>query len=228
LAGSILALCFNASPKARRSAHAPDASGTMSKNSPFSAVTMQSNRSRLLDLFEQTRCRSPLTDPLRICSRLTSRVAQKSAVHPLLSQLHGSGSCSWFATPWPGLAASGINPPAGGAFLVRTASHNARITQKWMDGKGKLMLYGSCIEVKEFEIQKAEARFVVTAGNIGNERKLAETACGRTRETSRTGRTGRICCRVNAAFQSDAFASGQWWLTGAAVPRSPQRAVSPR
>jgi hypothetical protein len=52
---------------------------------------MQLNRSRLLDLFAQTLCRSPLTDPLRICSRLTSRVAQKSAAHPLLSQLHGSG-----------------------------------------------------------------------------------------------------------------------------------------
>jgi hypothetical protein len=92
-------------------------------------------------------------------------------------------SCWWFARPPPGLAAGGINPPTGGDLSVQTASHNARITQKWMDGKGKLILYGSCIEVKDFEIQNAEARFVVTAGNIGNEWKLPEMACSRTRET---------------------------------------------
>ena len=55
------------------------------------AVTMQLDRSCLLDLFAQGLRRSALTDPWRICSRLTPRLAQKSASQPLPSQLHGCG-----------------------------------------------------------------------------------------------------------------------------------------
>ena len=57
------------------------------------AVTLQLARSCLLDLFVQGLRRSALTDPWRICSRLTPRLAQKSASQPLPSQLQGYGSC---------------------------------------------------------------------------------------------------------------------------------------
>src|SRR5215469_6754375 len=52
---------------------------------------MQLAWSCLLDLFAQGLRRSALTDPWRICSRLTPRLAQKSASQPLSSQLHGYG-----------------------------------------------------------------------------------------------------------------------------------------
>jgi len=55
------------------------------------AGTMQLNQSRLLDLFARMLCRSPLTDRLRICSRLTPRTAQTSAAQSLSSQLHRPG-----------------------------------------------------------------------------------------------------------------------------------------
>jgi hypothetical protein len=55
------------------------------------AGTMQLNQARLLDLFAQVRCRSPLTDRWRICSRLTPRTAQTSAAQSLSSQLPRSG-----------------------------------------------------------------------------------------------------------------------------------------
>ncbi len=56
------------------------------------AVTMQLNRERLLDLFAQGIRRSALTDHWRVCSRITSCLAQKSATQPHHSQLHGCGS----------------------------------------------------------------------------------------------------------------------------------------
>jgi hypothetical protein len=52
---------------------------------------MQLNRERLLDLFAQGRRRSALTDHWRVCSRLTSCLAQKSAAQSYRSQLHGYG-----------------------------------------------------------------------------------------------------------------------------------------
>ena len=56
------------------------------------AVTRQLARWCWLDLFAQGLRRSALTDPGRICARLTPRLAQKSASQPLPSQLHSYGS----------------------------------------------------------------------------------------------------------------------------------------
>jgi len=52
---------------------------------------MQSDQARQLDLLAPEPRRSPLTDPCRICSRLTPPLAQESAAQAHPSRLHGSG-----------------------------------------------------------------------------------------------------------------------------------------
>src|SRR5271170_2296498 len=52
---------------------------------------MQLDQACQLDLLAPELCRSPLTDPRRICSRLTPRLAQESAAQAHPSQLPGSG-----------------------------------------------------------------------------------------------------------------------------------------